>query len=116
MFKSTRNLAIAAMLLGFSALGHAEMRVSTEDALKAAVKKTPPEYPVMAKQMHVMGKVEVTVTIDAEGNVTDVKVNSGNALLTGTVVSALKKWKFTPFTQDGTPTTAVAALEFDFKM
>src|SRR5579885_2926347 len=116
MYRHTRNLAMIAVLLGFGSVLHAEIRVSTDDALKAAVKKTAPEYPAMARQMHIAGKVEVQVTIDEEGNVEDVKILSGNALLPGNVVIAVKKWKFTPFTQDGNPTKAVAALEFDFKM
>jgi TonB family protein len=116
MFKHTRNVALMAALFGFSSLLSAEIHVSTDDALKAAVKKAPPEYPQMAKQMHVAGKVEVQITIDAEGNVEEVKILSGNALLTGGVVNALKKWKFTPFTAEGSPTKAIAALEFEFKM
>ncbi len=116
MYRHIRNLAMIAALLGFGSVMRAEIRVSTDDALKAAVKKPAPEYPAMARQMHIAGKVEVQVTIDVEGNVEDVKILSGNALLTSGVVSAVKKWKFTPFTQDGNPTKAVAALEFDFKM
>ncbi len=116
MYLHSRNLMMVAFLLGFSSIGSAEIRVSTDEAMKAAVKKTPPEYPAMARQMHIGGKVEVQVTIDAEGNVEDVKILSGNALLTPSVVSTVKHWKFTPFTQDGKPTEAVAALQFDFKM
>ena len=92
------------------------MRIPTDDAMKAATKKTAPDYPSIAKQLKVAGKVQVDVTIDADGNVETVKIVSGNAMLTQSVVTALKKWKFTPFTQDGSPTKAVAALEFDFKM
>jgi TonB family protein len=58
----------------------------------------------------------VDATIDAAGNVESVKIISGNAMLTPSVVTAVKKWKFTPFQQDGAPTKAVAALNFDFKM
>jgi protein TonB len=94
----------------------ADMRVSTPDALKAAVKKTPPDYPPIARQMKVAGKVEVDITIDPEGNVEDVKVVSGNSLLTNAVISAVKKWKFTPFTANGSPAKALALLDFDFKL
>jgi TonB family protein len=116
MFKHARTVAAVATLFAFSSILSAEIRVSTDDAMKAAVKKTAPEYPAMAKQMHVAGKVEVQVTIDPEGNVEDVKIVSGNSLLTSGVVSAVKKWKFTPFSADGSPTKAVASLEFEFKM
>src|SRR5579885_2066519 len=91
-----------ALFLGLTAMLHAaDMRIATPEALKAVVKKVPPDYPAIARQMKVAGKVEVDVVIDAEGNVEDVKVLSGNALLTNAAVSAVKKWKFSPFTQDG---------------
>jgi TonB family protein len=94
----------------------ADMRVAADDALKAVVKKVDPVYPPIAKQMHVTGKVTVDVTVDTTGSVTDVKVTSGNALLTPTVLDAVKKWKFTPFNgATGEPTKVVASIDFDFK-
>jgi TonB family protein len=104
------------MALFSALLSAADIRVTTPEAMKAAVKKVPPDYPPMARQMKVQGKVEVDVVIDADGNVEEVKILSGNALLTGAVVNSVKKWKFTPFTQNGAPAKAVAALDFDFKL
>jgi TonB family protein len=116
MFRQFRYVAILVMLLEFGSLAAAEIRVPTDDAMKAATRKMPPDYPPIAKQLKVAGKVEVDITIDADGNVENVKIISGNAMLTQSVVAAVKRWKFTPFTQEGTPTKAVAALQFDFKM
>ena len=111
-----RYAAILVMLLTFGVIASAEIRVATPDAMKNVVKKTAPDYPAIAKQLKVAGHVEVDVTIDADGNVENVKIVSGNAMLTPSVVTAVKKWKFTPFTQGGSPTKAVASLDFDFKM
>jgi TonB family protein len=95
----------------------AEIRVASDDALKAAVKKTAPDYPPIAKQMRIGGKVSVEVVIDAEGNVEEAKILSGNALLTPSVVTAVKKWKFTPFTgPGGEATKVVAIIDIDFKL
>jgi len=116
MYRQFRYAAILIMLMGFGLTASAEIRVATDDAMKAATKKTAPEYPPIAKQVKVGGKVQVDVTIDTEGNVETVKIVSGNAMLTPAVITAVKKWKFTPFTQDGAPTKAVASLEFDFRM
>ena len=116
MFRQVRYAVILVLLLGFESLASAELRVATDEAMKAATKKTPPDYPPIAKQLKIGGKVEVDVTIDADGNVENVKILSGNAMLTQSVVTAVKKWKFTPFTQEGAATKAVAALQFDFKM
>ncbi len=116
MHRQFRYAAVLILLLGFGLSASAEIRVATDDAMKAATKKAPPDYPPIAKQLKVTGRVEVDVTIDADGNVENVKIVSGNAMLTPSVVTAVKKWKFTPFKQGDAPTKAVAALEFDFKM
>jgi TonB family protein len=116
MYRQFRYAVILVLLLTCGMLASGEIRVPTDEAMKAATKKTPPDYPPVAKQLKVTGKVQVDVTIDPDGNVEAVKVVSGNAMLTQSVVTAVKKWKFTPFTQEGAPAKAVAALEFDFKM
>lgn len=93
-----------------------EVRVATGDALRAAVRKPQPEYNPMAKQMRVQGDVEVEVKITEAGDVNDVKVVSGNPLLTQPVVRSVKDWKFTPFQQEGKAAPAVTQLKFTFKM
>jgi len=89
---------------------HAELRVSMAEALKAAVKRPSPSYSPIAKQMRVAGDVEVEVSISRAGDVENVKVLSGNALLTGPVVKTVKDWKFTPFASE-----AITQLKFTFK-
>jgi TonB family protein len=116
MFQHLRYAAVLIILIGSSGRLSAEMHVSAADALKAAVTKAPPEYPVIAKQMRVTGRVELEIKIGTEGKVEDVKVISGNALLTPAAVEAVKKWKFTPFTDGGVATKAVATLGVDFKL
>jgi TonB family protein len=93
-----------------SGLAQAELRVSMSEALKAAVKRPTPADSPIAKQMRVAGDVEVEVNITKEGDVENVKVLSGNALLTAPVVKAVKEWKFSPFASE-----AVTQLKFTFK-
>lgn len=110
-----RTLSLAALAVFSSGVLSAQMRVTTADAMKAAVKRPSPEYSSMAKQLRVTGDVEVDVTIASSGEVEDVKVLSGNAMLSTGVTKALKEWRFTPFESDGKPTRAVASLRFSFK-
>lgn len=111
------GLCLALALLSAQVPLLAEIRVPSDVALKAALKKVDPEYPQIAKQMRVTGKVCVDITVDTDGNVSDVKVMSGNALLTQPVMNALKKWKFAPFTgSNGEPTKAIAQIDFEFKL
>jgi TonB family protein len=105
VFRSARFAAVLLiLLLGFAMLASAETRVATDDALRAA------------KQLKIVGRVVVDVRVEADGNVESVKIVSGNAMLTQSVIAAVKKWKFTPFQQDGAATKAIASLDFDFKM
>jgi TonB family protein len=46
--------------------------------------------------MHVGGKVVLLVQIQADGTVSDTKVESGHALLTSAAQDAVKRWRFAP--------------------
>jgi TonB family protein len=112
-----RLIALSGLSMFVLAVGaNAEIHVSPDDAMKAVVQKAAPEYPPMAKQMHISGRVEIAITIEPDGSVSEAKVQSGNALLTPAALGAIKKWKFTPFTENGTPTRAVTSIGFDFKL
>jgi protein TonB len=110
-----RIFAFGAALAISASLANAEIRVSTSDALKAAVTKPQPVYSPVARQMKVAGKVEVEAVVDTTGKVETVKALTGNPLLTQSAVSAVEKWKFTPFTADGAPSKAIVTLSFDFR-
>ncbi len=103
-------LSLCLLLTVSTQLAKAELRVSMAEALKAAVKRPSPGYSPIAKQMRVAGDVEVEVSISKTGDVDNVKVLSGNALLTATVVKTVKDWKFTPFASE-----AITQLKFTFK-
>jgi TonB family protein len=90
-------------------------RLTQEEAVKAAVNKPQPEYPSIARQLKIQGRVEVEVSIDATGAVENVKPLTGNPALAGTVVSTLKHWHFEPILAEGKPTRAVAVMGFSFK-
>jgi periplasmic protein TonB len=92
------------------------VRISDAEAQKAAISKSSPDYPPMAKQMHVSGAVTVEAEVTAEGEVAKVQPVSGNALLSSAAVSAVKKWKFKPFTAEGKPAKAVVRLSFNFTL
>jgi TonB family protein len=93
------------------------LRITEGEARKAVVKKIEPEYPAMARQVRMSGQVQVDVLIDLSGNVETVKVLKGNSLLSNSAVTALKKWKFTPFTgADNKRSKAITSLTFDFRL
>ena len=68
-----------------------------------------PEYPPLAKQMNVTGKVKIETTIAADGHVAGTRVVGGSPLLINAALDALKKWRFEPGPKD-----TVEIIEFEF--
>ena len=99
-----------------SAMAQSGVHITQAEAVKAATSKVQPEYPAMARQLHLEGAVQVEAHITEEGTVEEVKPVTGNAVLANAAVAALKRWKFTPFTNDGKPTKAVLDMSFSFKL
>jgi TonB family protein len=106
---------VAALLLLVPGVMRADLRLTEAEAKEAATAKPLPEYPQTARQLKVTGKVELEVTISAEGKVEDVKIITGNPVLTRPCAKVVNDWKFKPIRQDGKPARAVAPLTFEFK-
>ncbi len=107
---------LAALLLASTCVWAANISLHIPEAegKKAAIHKPAPEYPMMARQLKVTGKVNMEVVVAEDGSVSDVRTVSGNPILAKAAVEALKKWKFRPFEQEGRPAAAVVALGFEF--
>jgi periplasmic protein TonB len=58
--------------------------------------KVQPEYPPLARQVHIQGQVQIDAVLDEQGNVIEMKVVSGPPLLYQAALNALKKWKYEP--------------------
>jgi len=97
-------------------LADGEVRVSDAEARSHIASRVEPEYPTVARQMRVAGRVVIDVHVDTDGTVTNVEPRSGNPLLTASGVKAIKQWKFTPFSKDGKPVKAIAPLALDFRL
>jgi periplasmic protein TonB len=111
------GIIVLAAISAVSTAGEATLKkLSKEEAAKAAVTRVPAEYPAVARQLKMQGTVELEAVIAEDGSVEDVRILSGNPVLTKAAAQALKKWKFTPATEDGKPVKAVAPLEFSFKL
>ncbi|MGC1386196.1 MAG: energy transducer TonB [Candidatus Acidiferrales bacterium] len=80
------------------------------DSAKRKVKtRTVPEYPAIAKQMHITGKVKIEATIAPDGHVVSTHVVGGSPVLVGAATDALKKWRY-----ESGPTETTEIVEFDF--
>ena len=91
-------------------------KVTQAEAMKQAVAKPQPDYPAIARQLKLEGRVEIEASISEDGSVEGVKILNGNAVLTNAAAAAMKRWKFQPFSDSGKPVRAVATLTFTFKL
>ena len=80
------------------------------------IKKVQPFYPRNALSMHVEGAVELMATISTSGNITAVKVLSGDQLLTRAAVDAVKQWKYKPYLLNAAPVEIQTQITVNFKL
>lgn len=73
-----------------------------------------PVYPVEARAERAQGTVEVEVTIDEQGKVTEAKANNGHQLLRAAAEEAALRAKFTPTTLGGQPVKVTAVIVYNF--
>ncbi|HWY07659.1 MAG TPA: TonB family protein [Candidatus Acidoferrales bacterium] len=79
------------------------------------IKSVQPVYPAMAKSQHVSGNIQIDALIDADGNVSAMKVLSGPALLREAALQSLKQWKYQPAELDGKPTSMHLTVTLQFR-
>jgi len=100
------------LLVGGSAAltPRAQAQEAAAESVKRKVKiKVVPEYPPLAKQMNVTGRVKIEATASPDGHVTSTKVIGGSPLLVNSAMDALKKWRF-----ESTAKETTEIIEFDF--
>lgn len=76
----------------------------------------PPVYPVLAKQVHLTGKVIIDTTIDEQGNVVNMKVVSGPPLLYAAAMEALRHWKYEPTYLNDVPISVQMIVTITFQL
>ena len=75
-----------------------------------------PTYPMTAKQMHLQGSVQIQANISKDGNITDVKLLSGDAVLGRAAMDAVRQWKYKPYVLNGEPIEIQTQVTVIFKL
>jgi len=78
------------------------------------VARIEPSYPAAARSKNIQGNVEVLLTINPQGFVTEVEVLSGRDVLHQAAVDAVKQWMFRPVIRNGAPVYAIASEMVSF--
>jgi TonB family protein len=80
------------------------------------VHQVSPIYPKAAIAMRVEGSVELTTTISKSGDITHVKIVSGDPQLAKAAADAVKQWKYKPYLLNGEPVDIQTVVTVNFKL
>jgi TonB family protein len=80
------------------------------------VKQVQPVYPPTAIQMRIEGAVELMATITKTGNISEIKLLSGDKELARAAITAVKEWKYKPYLLNGEPVEIQTQITVKFKL
>jgi periplasmic protein TonB len=84
------------------------------DAVEVLDRPVEPTYPLLAKQMKVQGAVVLQALIDKTGDIQEIQVLSGPAILSAAAREAVRQWRFKPHLQSGKPVDTEARITVNF--
>ena len=96
--------------------GVQRIRVGGNVQQSKLVNKVMPKYPLEAKQQHITGKVSYNALIGTDGQIVDLHLITGEAILADAALQALKQWTYQPTLLNGKPVEVVAQIDVNFTL
>lgn len=78
------------------------------------IHKVEPQYPVMAKQLHIAGAVLVKAVISREGIIENAEVERGHPLLARAALEAVRQWRYRPYYLNNLPIEVETEITVNF--
>ena len=78
------------------------------------IHRVEPQYPVIAKQIHLEGSVILKAIISREGNIERLEVASGPGVLALAAKEAVGQWKYRPYLLNGEPIEVETEITVNF--
>ena len=75
-----------------------------------------PEYPPIAREMHIEGTVILQASISKTGTIENLRVVSGPALLRQAAISAVSQWRYRPYLLNGEPLEVETTVTVTFTL
>lgn len=82
---------------------HGPIVISKGVAQGLMVRQVLPQYPAIARAMHIGGTVQLQAIITKTGAVDKIRVLSGPAVLQQASIDAVRQWRFRPYLLNGEP-------------
>lgn len=78
------------------------------------VHRVQPDYPTLARQVRVQGKVVLRAMISREGAIENLQVLSGHPMLIPAAVDAVRQWRYRPYVLNGEPVEVETEVTVNF--
>jgi TonB family protein len=92
------------------------LRVSSGVPEPMLLHRVEPLYPALAKQNGVEGAVVLQAVVNAKGQVTNLRIRSGNSLLAAAAVRAVQQWRYRPALLNGDPIDIPIQITLKFEL
>jgi periplasmic protein TonB len=92
------------------------LKVSQGVSQGLLIKKVAPVYPPRAIQTHLQGSVLLLATISKDGDITSIKLLSGEPVLAQAAMDAVKQWKYRPYLLDSQPMEIQTQITVNFTL
>ncbi len=78
------------------------------------IHRVQPQYPAIAKQLHIQGAVVVNAIIGRDGRIGQAQVIRGLALLNRAALDAVRQWQYRPYYLNGEPIEVETQITVNF--
>ncbi len=110
---SNRVSAVTSATLTTNTAEHERLTASSFPEIRQTVDTT---YPLLGQHMRVQGSVVLQALVGTDGNIEDLRVLSGPAILTAAAQQAVRQWRFKPYLQNGQPVETKARITVNFSI
>jgi protein TonB len=93
-----------------------KVNISAGVAVGMLLQKTQPVYPPIAKAARVSGTVVLQATISKTGQIENLRVISGPAMLQQAAMDAVKTWRYKPYLLNNEPVEVETTINVIFSL
>jgi TonB family protein len=87
-----------------------------KEAARMVLSQVPPDYPPVAKVNYLAGPVQLQITVDNTGKVTNSHVVEGDAVLADAALAAARHWLYRPLSTAYGPEGFITAVQLKFDL
>lgn len=80
------------------------------------IHKVEPQYPFIAKQLHIEGTVVLKAFISRQGTIERVQVERGQEMLARAAIEAVQQWQYRPYYLNNEPIEVETEITVNFKL